>query len=75
MGNDMKKRRKGIAIETIVYLVLAIVGLIVLWVFLSGLAPVIKTTVEEIVKGIGCKICEIFGVAGWVLSAFCRNCP
>jgi len=65
---------KGIAIETVVYAVLAVVALAILWIFLSKVAPAIKGTVENIVKGMGCKLCGILGIAGWLMSGFCRAC-
>jgi hypothetical protein len=66
--------RKGLAIETIVYIVVAIVGLIILWIVLSKLAPAITSTTENIVRGLGCEICNMLGTLGWIFSGFCRSC-
>lgn len=68
------KMIKAMAMETVGYLVLAVIALVILWVFLSNIAPAITSTVKNIVRGIGCEICGIFGWAGWIMSSFCRSC-
>ena len=69
------KTEKGMALETVGYLVLAIIALIVLWIFLSEMAPAITSVVEDIVKGIACEVCNILGPIGWLVSGVCRGCP
>jgi len=66
--------RKGIAIETIGYLVLAVIALVLLWVLLLKLAPHITDMVTAIVNGIRCYICnKILGLGKWVVG-FCWGC-
>lgn len=65
---------KAIAIETIVYVVIAIAALVILWLFLMKTSPAITETVESIVKGLGCQICGVLGAVGWIASGFCRGC-
>jgi len=49
---------KGIAIETIIFLVIAVIALILIFVFLSRTVPFISKFVENIVIGIKHWICQ-----------------
>jgi hypothetical protein len=49
---------KGIAVETVIFLVLAVVALIIVFVFLSKTVPFISQFTENIVSGISRTICE-----------------
>jgi uncharacterized protein YoxC len=49
---------KGIAIETVAFLVIAVVALILIFVFLSKTVPFISQFVESIVNGIKHTICQ-----------------
>ena len=56
---------KGIAIETIAFLVIAVVALILIFVFLSRTVPFISEFVENVVIGIKHWICQQIPVLQW----------
>lgn len=64
---------KGMAIETVGYLVLAVLALILLFVFFSNIVPFIKDAVESIIIGIKCWFCNILDW-GKYLVPFCWGC-
>jgi uncharacterized membrane protein YkgB len=68
---------KGIAVETIGYLVLAIVALILIWIFLSKLAPYVTDAIYDVINGFVCYMCD--SILGWwkgaaQLVGFCGGC-
>ena len=67
---------KGIAIETIGYLILAVIALIVLWIFLSKMMPIVTDTVNNIIHGLVCQICNIFGWLKNIIAVvgICSGC-
>jgi hypothetical protein len=66
------KIRKGIALTTVGYLVLAIIALVVLWIFLWNITPEISNIVDQIITGIICKICSALSPLD-IFSQFCRT--
>lgn len=64
---------KGIAIETVGYLLLAVVALILLWVFLNKSTPHIITAVNNIVSGMMCYLCKMMNWAKHIMP-FCWGC-
>lgn len=67
--------RKGMAIETMGKLILAVVSLIVLWVILNAIAPEIGGAVVNLAKGLICALCrELLGAWKNIFS-FCWGCP
>jgi hypothetical protein len=66
--------RKGLAIETVVLIVLAIVGLVIIWIFLSKVTPAITSMAEDIIKGIACQICNALGLLKYLVGGVCWGC-
>jgi|GEM_PF-5132371 hypothetical protein len=73
---DRKKTKhrkpKGMAMETVGYLVLAVVALILLWVFLSSIAPDISNAIAGFAGEILCKICK--EMVGGISLIVCTQC-
>ncbi len=70
MSESMKRKNdKGIAIETIAYLVLGVVGLVLLWIFLSKTIPFISDFTESLIEGIRQSICNLLPIyVKWVFG-------
>ena len=63
----------GMAVGTIIVIVIAVIGLIVLLVILSGLVPAITVAAQSLVNGIRCSFCNTIGIFSW-FSSFCGSC-
>jgi len=57
---------KGIAIQTVAYLVLAVVALILLWLFFSKTTPWLQEQIKNLTEGFKKWLCEQFGWASWI---------
>ena len=77
MGNVMRlKQSKGMAIETVAYVVLAVIALIIFWIFLTDATPAVISLVDAMVTSIKCAVCEMFGSSAQLLLArsICKGC-
>lgn len=70
------KTRKGVsmAIEGVGYLLLAVIALIILWIFLQMLAPDLKIAIVKFTKALICTLCK--EILGWWkgIFPFCWGC-
>jgi len=69
----MKKGVVGKVLTTIITLVLAIFGLVVLWLFLSGSVKHISTVIDKILKGMMCWVCNLMGWGARIMPG-CGGC-
>lgn len=69
----MIRMSKGMAIETVIYLALAVISLIVLWMFFSSIAPPITAAIVNLINDVKCSICDMIGVLDKFVGQ-CGNC-
>ena len=74
-GSPLEDRmgRKGMALETVGYLILAVIGLIMIWIFFMAIAPSISTIVLRLANDMKCAICNMMGAFKHMMGS-CGNC-
>lgn len=68
------KSRGDMAIEGIGYLLLAVIALIILWIFLSKIAPDLKTAIVKYTNSLVCMLCEEILGTFQKIFPFCWRC-